>query len=89
MLITLERKKEIAIELGGNENNTGLSEVQIGIFSDRIKYLTDHLKTHKKDHHTRRGLFILIGKRRRLLDYLKASDISRYRAVIAKLGIRK
>lgn len=88
-MITLERKKEIAIELGGNENNTGLSEVQIGIFSDRIKYLTDHLKTHKKDHHTRRGLFILIGKRRRLLDYLKASDISRYRAVIAKLGIRK
>ncbi len=88
-MITQERKKEIAIELGGNENNTGLSEVQIGIFSDRIKYLTDHLKTHKKDHHTRRGLFILIGKRRRLLDYLKASDINRYRAVIAKLGIRK
>lgn len=88
-MITQERKKEIAIELGGNENNTGLTEVQIGIFSERIKYLTEHLKSHKKDHHTRRGLFILIGKRRRLLDYLKSTDINRYRELIAKLGIRK
>lgn len=88
-MITQERKKEIAIELGGNVNNTGLSEVQISILSERIKYLTEHLKTHKKDHHSRRGLFILIGKRRRLLDYLKSTEINRYREVIAKLGIRK
>ena len=69
-----------------HESDTGSPEVQIALLSDRINHLTEHLKVHKKDHHTRRGLLMLVGRRRRMLDYLTSNDINRYRAVIAKLG---
>ncbi len=71
-----------------HEGDTGSPEVQIAIFSERISQLTEHLKVHPKDHHTRRGLLKLVGKRRRLLDYLMRIDIDRYRALVAKLGLR-
>ncbi len=70
-------------------SDTGSPEVQIAILSERIGYLTEHFKTHKQDHHSRRGLMKLVGKRRRLLDYLKQSDVQRYRGLIGRLGIRK
>jgi small subunit ribosomal protein S15 len=72
-----------------HETDTGSPEVQIALLSDRINHLTEHLKMHKKDHHSRRGLLMLVGKRRRFLDYLKATDIERYRSVIAELGLRR
>lgn len=72
-----------------HDGDTGSPEVQIAILSERITYLTEHFKTHKKDHHSRRGLMMLVGRRRRLLDYLKRKDSSRYRGIIEKLGIRK
>lgn len=72
-----------------HDKDTGSPEVQIAIFSERINHLTDHLKTHTHDHNSRRGLLQLVGKRRRLLNYLQRSDIERYRAVIAKLGLRR
>ena len=72
-----------------NENDTGSPEVQIAILTKRITDLTEHLKTHKQDHHSRRGLFKMVGRRRNLLNYLQKKDIERYRAIIAKLGIRK
>ncbi len=88
-MITKERKQELISEHGNSDSDTGTTEVQIAIFTQRINDLTGHLKTHKKDHASRRGLLKLVGKRRRLLDYLADRDIERYRAVIAKLGIRK
>ena len=72
-----------------HESDTGSPEVQIALLSDRINHLTGHLKVHKKDHHSRRGLLMLVGRRRRMLDYLTGNDIERYRAVIAKLGLRR
>jgi small subunit ribosomal protein S15 len=72
-----------------HETDTGSPEVQVAILTERINHLTEHLKVHKGDHHTRRGLMKLIGKRRRLLDYVKANDVDRYRALIARLGIRR
>ena len=72
-----------------NENDTGSPEIQIALLSERINHLTEHLKTHKKDHHSRRSLLMLVGRRRRLLDYIKDNDIERYRAVIAHLGLRR
>ncbi len=72
-----------------HESDTGSPEVQIALLTDRIVHLTEHLKTHKKDHHSRRGLLMLVGKRRRLLDYLRDNDIERYRALIAELGLRR
>ncbi|NNN20605.1 MAG: 30S ribosomal protein S15 [Acidimicrobiales bacterium] len=72
-----------------HDTDTGSPEVQIAILSNRINYLTEHLKVHKGDHHTRRGLMKLIGKRRRLLDYLRDNDVARYREIIARLGIRR
>lgn len=72
-----------------NENDTGSPEIQIALLSERINHLTEHLKTHKKDHHSRRGLLMLVGRRRRLLDYVKDNDIERYRQVIAHLGLRR
>ena len=72
-----------------HETDTGSPEVQVAIFTERIRELTTHLQTHKKDHHSRRGLLILVGKRRRLLNYLGRNDVERYRALIAKLGIRR
>ncbi|HLY82518.1 MAG TPA: 30S ribosomal protein S15 [Acidimicrobiales bacterium] len=72
-----------------HETDTGSPEVQVAILSERIAYLTEHLKVHKADHHTRRGLMKLIGRRRRLLDYVRANDVERYRQLIAKLGLRR
>jgi len=72
-----------------HDSDTGSPEVQVALLSERINYLTEHFKTHPKDHHSRRGLMMLVGQRRRLLDYLKGKDLSRYRGLIDKLGIRK
>ena len=72
-----------------HESDTGSPEVQIALLSDRINHLTEHLKVHKKDHHSRRGLLMLVGRRRRMLDYLTGNDIERYRAVFSKLGLRR
>lgn len=72
-----------------HESDTGSTEVQIALLTDRINHLTEHLKVHKKDHHSRRGLLMLVGKRRRFLDYLAQIDVERYRAVIAELGLRR
>ncbi|MDV2480203.1 MAG: 30S ribosomal protein S15 [bacterium] len=72
-----------------HDSDTGSPEVQIALLSDRIVYLTEHFKTHKKDHHSRRGLLKLVGKRRRLLDYLKAKDVEKYKEIIGELGIRR
>ncbi len=88
-MITKEQKQQLITEHGNGDADTGTTEVQIAIFSQRINELTEHLKTHTKDHASRRGLLLLVGKRRRLLDYLVDRDIERYRAIIAKLGIRK
>jgi small subunit ribosomal protein S15 len=89
MSITAERKTELINEYQAKEGDTGSPEVQVAILTERIVNLTEHLKTHKKDHHSRRGLLIMVGQRRRLLDYLKRSDASRYQAVITRLGIRR
>lgn len=89
MSITAERKSEVVKEHATGKEDTGSPEVQIAVLSERIKNLTEHFKTHKHDHHSRRGLLILVGRRRRLLDYLKKKDESRYTSIIGKLGIRK
>jgi len=72
-----------------HDSDTGSPEVQIALLTDRINHLTEHLKAHKKDHHSRRGLLMLVGRRRRLLDYVKKNDVERYRTIIAKLGLRR
>ncbi len=72
-----------------HESDTGSPEVQVALLTDRVNHLTEHLKVHAKDHHSRRGLLILVGRRRRLLDYLRRNDVERYRALIAKLGLRR
>lgn len=84
-----ERKQEIIETYKLKEGDTGSPEVQIAILTERINHLTEHLKTHKKDHHSRRGLLMMVGKRRNLLGYLMKKDIERYRAIIEKLNIRK
>ncbi|HAC16604.1 MAG TPA: 30S ribosomal protein S15 [Bacteroidetes bacterium] len=89
MNITTEEKKEIFTKFGKSEADTGSPEAQIALFTERINRLTDHLKTHKKDHSTRLGLLKLVGKRRRLLNYVMKKDIEGYRTLIAELGIRK
>jgi len=83
------KKSEIVGSYQRHGTDTGSPEVQVALLSERITYLTDHFKVHAKDHHSRRGLLKLVGKRRRLLDYLKANDVERYRAVIERLGMRK
>lgn len=83
------RKLEIIKEYGRSEGDTGSPEVQIALLSERIKDLTEHLKAHKKDHHSRRGLLMMVGQRRGLLDYLQKVDIERYRAIVKKLGLRR
>ena len=88
-MITTEMKREIIAKYGKTPEDTGSPEVQIAVLSARITELTEHLKTHKKDHHSRRGLLKMVGQRRGLLDYLKKNDIERYRAIVAKLGLRK
>ena len=84
-----ERKLEIIKEFGANEKDTGSTAVQIALLSERISYLTEHLKNHPKDHHSRRGMLMLVGQRRGLLSYLKSKDIEQYRTLIARLGIRR
>ena len=88
-MMTTERKAEIIKEYGRTPNDTGSPEVQVALLTERINVLTEHLKENKKDHHSRRGLLKMVGKRRGLLDYLKKTDLEGYRALIAKLGIRK
>ena len=88
-MLTDERKKEIIETHKKHGNDTGSPEVQIALITARIEYLTEHFKTHKKDHHSRRGLLKLVGKRRRLLDYLKKNQIDRYREIIQQLGLRR
>lgn len=89
MSITAERKTKVIKEFGQKEGDTGSPEVQVAILTERINTLTEHFKSHKKDHHSRRGLLIMVGRRRRLLDYLKSKDEGRYNDVIKKLGLRK
>lgn len=88
MPLSKDTKANIIAEYKRGDADTGSPEVQVALLTQRIRDLTEHLKTHKKDHHTRRGLLKLVGQRRRLLNYLKKTDIERYRAVIAQLGIR-
>ncbi|MGX8715779.1 MAG: 30S ribosomal protein S15 [Lachnospiraceae bacterium] len=87
--MTKERKAELIAEYGKTPADTGSTEVQIAILTERIRELTEHLKVHKKDHHSRRGLLKMVGKRRGLLAYLRKNDIEGYRTLIARLGIRK
>jgi small subunit ribosomal protein S15 len=89
MALTVEKKNEIVKKYGSGTNDTGKTEVQVALLTERIKYLTDHFKEHSKDNHSRRGLLKLVGQRRRLLDYLSRKDIERYRALIKDLGIRR
>ena len=88
-MIRKEEKQEVILQNATHEGDTGSPEVQVAILTKRIADLTEHLKTHKKDHHSRRGLFKMIGQRTNLLNYLAKKDINRYRALIAKLGLRK
>ena len=85
----MKTKKELIKEYGKSDNDTGSTEVQVALLTKRIDDLTGHLKEHKKDHHTRRGLLMLVGKRKRLLKYLENQDVERYRFLIDKLGLRK
>ena len=89
MVMTPEKKKEIIDDFKQHPADTGSPEVQIALLSERITYLTDHFKVHKKDHHSRRGLLKLVGQRRRLLNYLKQNSVDRYNTVIERLGLRR
>lgn len=89
MILETEKKREIIDTYRIHESDTGSPEVQIALLTERIRYLTEHFKTHKKDHHSRRGLLKLVGQRRRLLSYLRDTDIEKYRGLIARLGLRK
>lgn len=88
-MLTNTRKTEVIGVYRTHDSDTGSPEVQVALLSERISYLTEHFKTHEKDHHSRRGLLKLVGQRRRLLDYLKGKDLDRYAALISRLGIRK
>jgi small subunit ribosomal protein S15 len=88
-MLDTQKKEKLIGEHRAHDKDTGSPEVQIALLSERINYLTEHFKVHKKDHHSRRGLMRLVGQRRRLLDYLKRKDTDRYRSIIGKLGIRK
>lgn len=89
MSVTQERKQELVAKFGDGPADTGKAEVQIALLTERINDLTGHLRTHRKDHHSRRGLLMLVGRRRRLLNYLQRSDLERYRAVLRELGLRR
>ncbi|MBW2591907.1 MAG: 30S ribosomal protein S15 [Deltaproteobacteria bacterium] len=89
MVFTAEDKKKLIDQYKLHGTDTGSPEVQIGLLTHRISYLTEHLKIHKKDHHSRRGLLMLVGQRRRLLNYVKGSDVTRYRGIIETLGLRR
>jgi len=88
-MLATEKKQAIIGTFKRHDSDTGSPEVQLAILTERITYLTEHFKVHKKDHHSRRGLLKIVGQRRRLLDYLKKKDIERYRVIIEKLGIRR
>lgn len=89
MTLSSEDKRNLIAKYKVHASDTGSPEVQVGLLTNRIEYLTEHLKVHKKDHHSRRGLLKMVGQRRRLLNYLKRADIKRYREIIERLGIRK
>jgi small subunit ribosomal protein S15 len=89
MVTAKEEKQQVIEKYRLHDGDTGSPEVQIALYTDRINYITDHLREHPKDHHSRRGLLLLVGKRRRLLDYLRKKDIERYRDIIRSLGIRR
>ena len=89
MSITQEKKRELITRFGKSDNDTGNTEVQVALLTHRILHLTEHLKSHSEDHHSRRGLLKLVGQRRRLLNYLTKKDINRYRALIKELGLRR
>ena len=89
MTLTKERKQLIAADYARQEGDTGSPEVQVALLSERIRYLQEHLEVHKKDHHTRRGLLLLVGQRRRMLDYLRREDQQRYQTLISRLGLRR
>jgi small subunit ribosomal protein S15 len=88
-MLATQRKKDVITKFATHQGDTGSPEVQVALLSERINYLTEHFKTHAKDHHSRRGLLKLVGQRRRLLDYLKRKHLERYRSLITGLGIRK
>ncbi|MGE4545720.1 MAG: 30S ribosomal protein S15 [Pedobacter sp.] len=88
-MLATDKKQELIEQYKRHEGDTGSPEVQIALLSERITYLTEHFRTHKKDHHSRRGLLKIVGQRRRLLDYLKRNDVERYRTIIQSLGIRR
>ncbi|MBF0101481.1 MAG: 30S ribosomal protein S15 [Desulfobacterales bacterium] len=89
MVMTAENKKMLIDQYKLHETDTGSPEVQIALLSHRISYLTEHLKAHKKDHHSRRGLLMLVGQRRQMLEYVKSKDISRYKTIVEALGLRR
>jgi small subunit ribosomal protein S15 len=87
--LSTQAKKNLIEKFKVHDSDTGSPEVQVGLLTNRIEYLTEHLKVHKKDHHSRRGLLMLVGRRRRLLNYVKFKDVNRYRAIIETLGLKK
>jgi small subunit ribosomal protein S15 len=89
MTITADRKRELAAQFGASERDTGSTKVQVALLTERINHLTEHLRAQKHDHHSRRGLLMLVGRRRRFLDYLQRSDLEGYRSLIKELGLRK
>ena len=89
MPLTQERKAELTEQFGANAEDTGNTRVQVALLTERINELTEHLRTHAKDHHSRRGLLMLVGKRRRMLRYLERTDLERYRALVKELGLRR
>lgn len=89
MTLTAQRKQELVQRFGEGSADTGRTEVQVALLTERINELTEHLRRHRKDHHSRRGLLMLVGRRRRLLNYLQRADLERYRALVRELGLRK
>jgi small subunit ribosomal protein S15 len=89
LVLATKEKKDLIDQFKLHESDTGSPEVQVGLLTKRISYLTEHLKIHKKDHHSRRGLLVLVGRRRRLLNYVKHKDVKRYRTIIEALGLRR
>jgi small subunit ribosomal protein S15 len=89
MSLTKERTQEVVSKFGASDTDTGSARVQVALLTERINELTEHLRTHKKDHHSRRGLLMLVGRRRRFLNYLQRSDLEGYRALVKELGLRK
>ncbi len=89
MTLTKERKQELVDKFGDSGTDTGKAEVQVAMLTDRINHLTEHLRAHHKDHHSRRGLLMLVGRRRRFLNYLQRTDLERYRALVRELGLRR